>query len=112
MKGMRQIRNAAWDRVEDINAMLDMESRNRFFKVIMKEDGITYDEAVRLCLDDPKYSLGYKMCSPSVIAMLKMRGGKERFKQWLTPEELEIFERDVEHMDFRKMEKAERKRQS
>lgn len=111
MKGFRQLKAVAWEKVEDINDLLDGESRSRFLNTIVKEDGVSYDEAVRLCSENPKYSLGWKMCSPSIMTMLKMRGGSDKFKTWLTPEELEIYEKDVEPMNLKKMIKKEERKQ-
>lgn len=95
------VKGAAWQKIEDINALYDTEAQARYLQKIMKEDGVSYEEACRLTREEPKYSMGWKMCSPAVVLMLKMPGGKDRFREWLTPEELEIFDKEVADMNFR-----------
>lgn len=100
---LKALKEAGWDKLEDWNRVLDDESIRRYINRIMEKDGVSYDEAWRLVREDPKYSLGYKMCSPSIVMMLKMRGGKDRFREMLTPEELEIFDSEVDgKIDFKK----------
>lgn len=106
------LKDGVWEKIEDYNHVMDDEAVKRYIAQIMKEDGVSYEEAWRLVREDPKYSLGYKMCSPAIIMMLKMRGGPERFKQMLTPEELEIYESEVEgKINFKKAIKREFRRQ-
>ena len=109
---LKKLKEVGWDKIEDWNRVLDDESVKRYIERIQKEDGVSYEEAWRLVREDPQYSLGYKMCSPSIVMMLKMKGGPERFKEMLTPQELEIFETEVEgKIDFKKAIKTEFKRQ-
>lgn len=109
---MRALKDAGWERVEELNRQLDDESVRRYIAKIMKEDGVSYEEAWRLVREEPKYSIGFKMCSPAVITMLTMRGGKARFRKMLTPEELEIFDTEVDgKINFRQAVKREHKRQ-
>ena len=79
------------DKNEELNAYLDQIAISEYYAKICKEDGVTYEEAVQLCIMEPKYSMGLKMCSPAVITMLQLPGGKKKFAEWLTPEELAIF---------------------
>ena len=51
------------------------------------------------------------MASPSVMAMLAMKKGKEAFKRGLEPEELVLFEDEIEHMDVGKAMVEEFKKQ-
>lgn len=76
---------------DELNAYLDSIAVQEYYAKICKEDGVTYEEAIRLCETEPKYSMGLKMCSPAVITMLQLPGGKKKFASWLTPEELQIF---------------------
>lgn len=109
---MRELKAAGWDKIEQWNQKLDDESIKRYIAKIMKEDGVTYEEAWELCKNDPKYSMGLKMCSPAVITMLTMRGGKARFRKMLTPEEAEIFDTEVDgKINFRSAVKHEMKHQ-
>lgn len=108
----KRITAKGWESIEDWNYVLDQESRSRYIQKIMKEDQVDYDEAWRLVREEPKYSMGYKMCSPAIVMMLKMRGGKETFRGMLTPEELEVFDSEVDgKVNFRKAIKTEFKRQ-
>lgn len=101
-----------WQSIEDWNYVLDAESRSRYIQKIMKEDNVDYDEAWRLVREEPKYSMGYKMCSPAIVMMLRMRGGKETFRSMLTPEELEVFDTEVDgKINFKKAVKTEFRRQ-
>ena len=98
--------------IEDWNFVLDQESRSRYIEKIMREDQVDYDEAWRLVREEPKYSMGYKMCSPAIVMMLRMRGGKETFRSMLTPEELQVFDEEVDgKVNFKKAIKTEFKRQ-
>lgn len=109
---MRSLKDAGWERIEEWNQKLDDESIKRYIAKIQKEDGVTYEEAWRLVREDPKYSMGFKMCSPAIVTMLTMRGGKARFRKMLTPEELKIFDEEVDgKINFRSAVKHEMKRQ-
>lgn len=109
---LKALKEVGWDKLEEWNRVLDDESIRRYIAQIQKEDGVSYEEAWRLVREEPKYSLGYKMCSPSIVMMLKMKGGKDRFREMLTPEELEIFDNEVDgKIDFKKAIKQEFKRQ-
>lgn len=108
----KRITAKGWESIEDWNYVLDQESRSRYIQKIMKEDQVDYDEAWRLVREEPKYSMGYKMCSPSIVMMLRMRGGKETFQSMLTPEELQVFDDEVDgKVNFKKAIKTEFKRQ-
>lgn len=76
---------------DELNAYLDQIAISEYYAKICKEDNVTYEQALELCATDPKYSMGLKMCSPAVITMLQLPGGKKKFASWLTPEELEVF---------------------
>lgn len=88
---IRAIPQGIINKTDEINAYLDSIAVSEYYAKICKEDGVTYEEAVELCRTDPKYSMGLKMCSPAVITMLQLPGGKKKFASWLTPEELAIF---------------------
>lgn len=108
----KRITAKGWEQIEDWNYVLDQESRSRYIQKIMKEDGVDYDEAWRLVREEPKYSMGYKMCSPAVVLMLKSSRGKETFRSMLTPEELEIFDNEVDGViNFKKAIRKEKRRQ-
>lgn len=108
---MRGIKKTASDKVDDYKLRLDSECQMKYLKKIQKEDGVSYEEAVRLTQEDPKYSLGWKLCSPDAVTDMMTESGRRRIKRTLTPEELEIFERDVEPMGLRKIVTGEIRRQ-
>ena len=109
---MRLAKSIGWEKVEQWNKILDDESVRRWIADIQKTDGVSYEEAWNLCLTDPKYSMGLKMCSPAIMMMLKMPGGVERFRKMLTPEELEIFDSEVNgKINFRQAIRKEKRRQ-
>lgn len=110
MTTSKGIREEAWQKIEEINQIYDAKAQRRFIETIMREDKVDRDEAFRLTREDPQYSLGWKMCSPSVMLMIRSRKGQERFRGWLTPEEDEIFTRDVIPMNLGKLVKDEMKR--
>lgn len=108
----KRITAKGWESIEDWNFVLDQESRSRYIQKIMKEDQVDYDEAWRLVREEPKYSMGYKMCSPAIVMMLRMRGGKETFRSMLTPEELQVFDDEVDgKVNFKKAIKTEFRKQ-
>lgn len=112
MAKLRSVKDSGWTAVEEYNQILDDESVKRYIERIMTEDGVSYEEAWRLVREEPKYSLGYKMCSPAIIMMLQMPRGPDRFREMLTPEELEIYNTEVDgKIDFRKAVKREKKKQ-
>lgn len=110
--GFRALKRFGWSRIEEWNQTLDDESVKRYVEKICKEDGVTYEEAWRLIQTDPKYSMGYKMCSPAIVMMLQSKKGQNRFREMLTPEELAIFDAEVaDKINFRKAVKHEMKAQ-
>lgn len=109
---MRELKESGWDHIEQWNQQLDDQSVMKYIAKIQQEDGVSYDEAWRLVREEPKYSMGYKMCSPAVLMMLTMRGGKDRFRKMLTDEERKIFDEEVDgKINFRKAVRHELKHQ-
>lgn len=111
-KAWDALKAAGHDKIEDFGGLLDAESRRRYIAKICTEDGVDEAEAWRLIREDPKYSLGFKMCSPFVVAKLPTKKGQQDFRSLLTPEELEIWDNQiVGHIDFKDAIKREKKRQ-
>ena len=108
---IQKTKDLAWDKVEEVNSILDNQAVMAYYRKICEEDGVTFEEAVQLCQTEPKYSMGLKMCSPAVIMMLRTKKGQDRFRTWLTPEELAIFDSDECPKNFRQMIRNEKKRQ-
>lgn len=111
-EAMRSLKAVGWEKIERWNQILDDESVRRYIAKIQKEDNVTYEEAWELCQTNPKYSMGLKMCSPAIVSMLCMRGGKERFRRMLTDEEREVFDTEVDgKINFRRAIRKEHKKQ-
>lgn len=108
--GITGIKEAAWQKIEDANALMDMEAVSRYYRMIAKDEGITTAEAMDLCITMPKYSLGLKMASPAVVMMLRSAQGKKTFESWLTPEEKAEWDK-VKDLNFRQLIKKEKKKQ-
>lgn len=108
--GISGVKEAFWTKIEDANAHLDMMTVCRYYESVAKDEGVTYEDAMQMCVDVPKYSLGLKMASPAIIFMLRSKRGKEVFEGWLTDEEKEEWAK-VKDMNFRKLIKTEKKRQ-
>lgn len=109
---MRRVKDLGWDRIEDYNQRLDDEAVVRYIQKIMDEDKVSYEEAWRLCREEPKYSMGLKMCSPAIVLMLRSKKGQDRFREMLTPEELEVFDSEVAgKINFKSAVKKEFRRQ-
>ena len=111
-EAMRRVRELGWDKIEEYNQRLDDETVMRYIKRIMEEDHVGYEEAWRLCREEPKYSMGLKMASPAIVMMLRSEKGRARFREMLTPEELEIFDKEVAgKINFKSAVKKEYRRQ-
>lgn len=111
-----EIKGAAWEKIEDANSGMDMQAQYLFVQSVMKDENVDYDTAIEFCTVgtpkwQPKYSLGYKMQSPHVTFMLQFEKGKAAFKKDLHPEELKIFENEVENMNMSEMFIEEWKKQ-
>ena len=111
MELFKKTKELAWDKVEEVNSILDNQAVMKYYETICKEDGVTFEEAIELCQTEPKYSMGLKMCSPAVIMMLRTKKGQEKFRTWLTPEELAIFDSPECPKNFREMIRKEKKKQ-
>lgn len=109
---MRRVKDLGWDKIEDYNQRLDDEAVVRYIQKIIDEDKVSYEEAWRLCREEPKYSMGLKMCSPAIVLMLRSKKGQDRFREMLTPEELEVFDSEVAgKINFKSAVKKEFRRQ-
>ena len=112
MDAWQKLKSAGRGTIDDWINLTDAASRERFIQKIMKEDQVSEAEAWRLVHEDPKYSMGFKMCSPAIVTSLTTRRGKDKFRECLTPEELEIFDNEVDgKINFKSAIKAEKRRQ-
>lgn len=108
----QKLKQAGRGTIDDWISLTDAASRERFIQKIMKEDQVSEAEAWRLIREDPKYSMGFKMCSPVVVTSLATKKGRAEFRECLTPEEQEIWDTEVDgKIDFKSAIKAEKKRQ-
>lgn len=119
---MGKIRNIVMQKAEDARNTLAGEAQMRFIRQVMEWEDVDFTTSQAICLGntDPvewEYTLGYKMSDP--VFQMAMNGqvrkkardqARENFKKTLTPEELEIFVRDVESMNTRQMLKKAMKR--
>lgn len=63
---------AQWKMVEDYNSYLDQKSIEGYYKKVMKWEHCSYEEAIEKCKTEVNYRVGYKMCSPAVLEMMKI----------------------------------------
>ena len=80
----------------------------QFYEKVAKEDGISYSEAVYLCQTEPKYMLGVKMQRYMVRAVSDPRHAakhREEMLSTLSPEEMEIYENEVQGINMTKLVK-------
>lgn len=101
------LREKARDEAYKLQDQKAAEARAKFLYKIMEDENVDYETAFDIATGktDPvqwEYTLGYKMNDPlMMLAMFSQPGKKaraqaiEKFEQGLTPEELEIFRRDV-----------------
>lgn len=104
----------------DLTELLKCEAQQKYVKKMAKAEGIDYHIMLYRCQHptDPEdfyYSLGFKMSNPVyMIAMnLQKKGNRskaiENFKKELCPEELKIFESEVQTDNMRTNFKKELK---
>lgn len=102
-----KVKGAVWEKVEDAQFQMEAMERTQFLSKIAEDEKCSLEDATLMCTPHspkwvPKYSLGYKMAAPHIMVMLAMKGGKAAFKRDLEPEELVLFEEEIEHMDIGK----------
>lgn len=110
MGKINEVRQLGREKVIEINDQLDGMARSQFVGEVAKDEGVSMEEAIEMCNTVPKYSLGYKMASPAMLRMASSKKYVGKFKEMLTPEELEIFEKEVEPMGLKGIIKSEMKR--
>ena len=102
---MGKIKDMTTAKAEDLQMQLAAQARVRYYSQIMEWESCSYEEAIAFCSDPtrPDYRLGFKMCDPLMQMAMHMQVGKKarteavaKFKSGLQPDELEIFEKDVE----------------
>lgn len=108
--GITGIKEATWKKIEEANAILDMHTVDRYYRMIAEDEGVSYEEAAKMCVDVPKYSMGLKMASPAVVMMLRSKKGKKVFEGWLTPEEL-VEWAQVKDMNYKQLIRKEKRKQ-
>lgn len=102
------------DKIYNIRSMAEAQAVSQFYSKIMEEDDVTWDEAIWMCNNDPKYSLGRKLQIYMVRMSFDPRHMKQHKKEMLsllTSEEMEIYQNEVQGMNIGKMVKEEFKRQ-
>ena len=110
MSSLGKVKELGRDKIFEINDQLDGRARSQFIAKVAEDEGVSLEEAARMCSEVPKYSLGWKMSSPAMLRMASSKKYIGTFKSMLTPEELEIFEKEVEPMGLKGLVKDEMKR--
>ena len=110
------VKDAVWEKVEDVNFNLDSQEQMMFVKKIAEDEGCSFEAALEMCTPhtptwQPKYSLGYKMASPAIMASLTVERGKRAFRERLEPQELILFDNDIRNMKLGELLSEEYKRQ-
>ena len=96
----------------DLTKLLESKAQKNFVKWVAKEKKIDFYQALLICQghSDPiewEYTLGYKMSNPVYMIAMNMQKkanrekAMENFKKELTPEELAIFESEVQTKSMR-----------
>jgi len=119
---MGKIREISTEKAKELQSALRSQAQIKFIHQVMEWEGVDYEMALAICEGRTKekeweYTLGFKMADPLMQMALNLQPGKkaraqaaENFKRTLTPEEREIFEREVETMNTRSMMKSALKR--
>lgn len=108
---IKQMERETIEQIRTIGYWVDSESRSRWIKDIMRIDGVTYYEACRLVVEDPQYSLGWKMCGCPIIDIAMHKKKRDKFREILTPEEDRIFTEEVLALNLKRMVKKQVKKQ-
>ena len=91
-----------------VNDSTTFYNLQRYYRLVMAEKNCTYEEAVKLCETDPEFSLGLKLADPANVLMCCRKKGKEKFRNTLTDEEREIFDKDKNKNFLRQIRKGAR----
>lgn len=98
MKFVSNIKAAVAEKMDFINGTMVTYNIQRYYQNVAAERGVSYQEAIQLCEEDPELSLGLKLADPENIFKCTTKKGTERFKKTLSPEELEIFVKDEKNL--------------
>ena len=105
---MGRIKELTTQKAEMLQWELASQAKARFYQNVMEWENCSYEEAVKLAQGETEpvrwdYTLGLKLCDPLMMMAMHAQLGKkaraqavENFKATLTPEELKIYEEDVE----------------
>lgn len=108
---MIEMEDAVVEKLREIGYTIDAQVRAQFIPEIMRIDGVSQEEAFRLVAEDPKYSLGWKLCGCPIIKIATSKKSAEKFREILTPEEDEIFVNEVLKLNLAKMITKEERKQ-
>lgn len=108
------VKNLGRDKIFEITDQMDAQVRTGYVQAVAKDEKIPFEVALEMCTkgDNPVYTLGYKMASPTMMMMIKTKKGAERFIEIaeLTPAEEAVFRNEVVPMNIRSMMKEEFRR--
>lgn len=111
MRTFKEMKQGIGEKAVEINDILGNQAKMDFVRKVAEDEGVSIESALDMCANVPKYSLGMKMASPADLMMAASKKYVDAFKRGLTPEELEIFEKEVEPMGLAKLVKEEKRRQ-
>lgn len=96
------------EKIVNLATDLEQQERVKFVMWVSSEEGIEFDDAWMICTGEdptrimPEYSLGFKLASPVVQTSLYLQPGKknrekyrQKFRESLTPAELQLFDEEV-----------------
>lgn len=108
---IKQMEKETIEQIRQIGYYVDTQSRAKFIVKIVEIDGVSYEEACRMVVEDPQYSLGWKMCGCPILKIIMSKKETEKFREILTPEEDKIFTEEVLKVNMKKILKKEIKKQ-
>lgn len=124
MEILKKARTKIEDRVMKTADQATIKGQTDFIYKVMNWENVSFEEAQMIChgqTDPPmwEYTLGYKMADPIwMLGMTVQRGKKarakavENFRKMLTPEELELFDKEVNPDGKLKKQMDEEKRKN
>lgn len=108
------IKDKFLNKVYEVQSQAAGIAQNKFIQWVMKEEDCSYEEAYAICTGhtdprEPVYTLGFKLSDPVwELAIFKQRNRKKRaqaadnFRQLLEPDELILFDEQVNTENARK----------
>lgn len=109
---MKKMERATIEQMREMGYYVDMQSRAQWIDKIIKIDGVSREEAYRMVVEEPQYSLSWKMCGCPIIKIALQKKQIDKFREILTPEEDKIFTEEVLKLNLSKIVKRQIKKQN